>query len=171
MPALELLLDFDFLGFDFSSRASSLNDSFLYRKLIKELPDKLSVEVWVAVFSKLIENEPVAQIGLVEDELETFPDLVIVLPPHLNTVKWRANWLAGGVLPSCIAGWTSPHRRRWSGFCRRWKELRLEQGKRTLPGNVWSVFCVQCLVTRTRERGRSSRWWYSESRRRVRCVS
>ena len=82
MPALELLLDFDFLGFDFSSRASSLNDSFVYRKLIKELPDKLSVEVWVAVFSKLIENEPVAQIGLVEDELETFPDLVIVLSPH-----------------------------------------------------------------------------------------
>ena len=48
------------------------------------IPDELSVEVWVTVLSKLIENKPVSQIGLVENVLQAFPDIVIILSPHLT---------------------------------------------------------------------------------------
>ena len=49
-----------------------------------ELLDELPEEVGVAVLGELVEDEPVANLGLGEDVVEAFPDVLIVLVANLG---------------------------------------------------------------------------------------
>ena len=49
-----------------------------------ELLDELPEEVGVAVLGELVEDKPVANLGLGEDVVEAFPDVLIVLVANLG---------------------------------------------------------------------------------------
>ena len=49
-----------------------------------ELLDELPEEVGVAVLGELVEDKPVANLGLGEDVVEAFPDVLIVLVADLE---------------------------------------------------------------------------------------
>ena len=50
-----------------------------------QLLDKLPVEVWVAVFRKLVEDKPVPQLSLREDICQALLDVLVILVPDLKT--------------------------------------------------------------------------------------
>ena len=56
-----------------------------------ELLDELPEEVGVAVLGELVEDEPVANLGLGEDVVEALPDVLIVLVANLG------EWVRRGI--------------------------------------------------------------------------
>ena len=52
-----------------------------------QLPDKLAVEVRIAVLGELVEDEPITNLGLGQHVFQTLCDILIILVSHLNNRK------------------------------------------------------------------------------------